>query len=82
MTEERRKQVVKDLTLMLAHLTSWKESAEYDWSSAWKTYDWDAIDALCEEQLFYMHRMKNKSVIITKEGEARAKQLLKEYGID
>ena len=82
--EIKRRQAIKDLTLMLVHLTSFKDPRFADSPEmlpiAWKNYDWDAIDALCDENLLYQRNKSNKSICITDEGMATAEELLKKYG--
>jgi len=40
---------------------------------AWKTYDWAITEQLFEQGLIYDPRNKNKSLVFTPKGEARAK---------
>lgn len=47
---------------------------------AWKSYDWDTLNKLSEEELI-IDRHGNKSLYLTEEGEAKAKEILKQYGI-
>lgn len=81
MKKEDIKERVKELTLMLLHLTSWVEN-EYGmkYRRSWKGYDFGILDGLAEEDLIRGgHR--SKSVMITDEGVKKAKELLKQYGI-
>lgn len=51
-SNEDRQGLIKDLTLMLMYLTSWEEkSAGKPVRRTWKSYDWDAVDALQNEGL-------------------------------
>jgi hypothetical protein len=71
---------VRELTLMLAFLTSWHERNEA-MPRAWKSYDFDALDSLVEQDLIE-HSRTAKSLYITPEGETRARELLAKYGIE
>ncbi|MDR1808642.1 MAG: DUF6429 family protein [Propionibacteriaceae bacterium] len=79
---------VRDLTLMLLYVTAWGEKT-IDLESgdqvvalrSWKSYDWDAIDSLTEQGLIDGAH-KAKSVWLTDEGVAEARQLLGRYGLD
>ncbi|HEY9060657.1 MAG TPA: DUF6429 family protein [Pseudobacteroides sp.] len=75
------KEKVKELTLMLLHLTSWEENEfGIQYRRTWKGYDYGILDELTEEDLIKGgHR--SKSVVITDEGMKKAKELLKQYGI-
>jgi hypothetical protein len=78
MGDEQR---IRDLTLMLLYLTSWeeKEALHGKIFRSWCSYDWDALDALKDEELIYGSR-KAKSVYLTDEGVVRAKELLEAMG--
>ena len=82
MKKEDINQKIKELTLMLLHITSWQENEfgmKY-WRS-WKGYDFNILNELTEEDLIRGgHR--SKSVILTDGGTKKAKELLKQYGID
>ena len=84
---------VKDMTLMLMYLTSWQESLapsvrkKTDYASiypkariCWKGYDFDILNKLTDEGLVNA-RGRSKSASFTDEGEAKALELLKRYGI-
>lgn len=75
--EASHNQLVRDLTLMLAELTSWQERG-CSYRRAWRGYDWDALDELLEEGLIDFRR-GNKSLFITEEGSRRAGALLDAY---
>ena len=77
-----RKQLVEDLTLVLFYLSSWTEETfelpdgnTLESLRAWKGADWDAIDALRDANLIDCTN-KAKSVSLTREGVARAKDLI------
>ena len=76
-------QALHDLTLALIYLTRFTDSrqkGEDILPRAWKSYDWDTLDKLSEEELI-IDRHGNKSLCLTEEGIAKAKEILKEYEI-
>lgn len=82
MKKENLKARVKELTLMLLHLTSWEEN-EFDmqYRRSWKGYDFSILDELTDEDLIRGgHR--SKSVILTDNGMIKARELLRKYHID
>ncbi len=85
---------IKELTLMLMYLTSWEESLVpglrrkpdrvgiYPKARiCWKGYDFDILNDLTDEGLVNA-RGRSKSASFTDEGEAKALELLKQYGIE
>ena len=77
---------------MLMYLASWKESAiptlrpkplkdgeEYVMRT-WRGYDHDILDTLTEKG-FVANRKGETPLIISKDGAARAQELLKKYGL-
>lgn len=81
MKNEDLKEKVKELTLMLLHLTSWEEKEfGMQYHRSWKGYDFDILNEIADEDLIRGgHR--SKSVIMTDAGIKRAKELLEQYGI-
>ncbi len=88
------KDTIKELTLMLMYLTSWEESLvpglrrKPDRASiyskarvCWKGYDFGILNELTDEGLVNA-RGRSKSASFTDEGEAKALELLKQYGIE
>ena len=77
-------QALHDLTLAMIYLTRFKERSRLRSDDqlfrAWKSYDWDTLDKLSEEELI-IDRHGNKSLYLTEEGEAKAKEILQQYGI-
>ena len=73
---------IKDLNLLDIYLSSWEEDStkfpgEKIWR-AWKGYLFDTLDALENDN--YIRQMRTgKSLILTKEGIERAKQLKDQY---
>jgi hypothetical protein len=63
---------VDDAVLALLHLTSWEEDSI---SRAWKGHDWEALERLHRKGLIANPRSKAKSVVLTDEGAARAREL-------
>jgi hypothetical protein len=52
MKKEDLKQTVKELTLMLLHLTSWEENEfGMQYQRSWKGYDFGILDELTDEDL-------------------------------
>jgi len=73
-------QIVKDLTLLLLYLTSWKEEVFDDFviRRAWKGYLFEALDAL-EEAGYINQTRRAKSVTLTEAGCERARALATKY---
>jgi hypothetical protein len=68
--------VMEDLTLLLIHLSSWKENASADLGAvmSWKGYDFRVLDRLTEKGYISGSRGA-KSVILTDEGVREAERL-------
>lgn len=82
MEKEDLKEKVKELTLMLLHLTSWDENElGMKYRRSWKGYDFEILNELGEED-FIRGSNRSKSVMITDKGIKKAKELLKQYGIE
>ncbi len=81
--------IIKEITLLLLYLTAWEEKGygydekgelvEKKFKRAWKNYSFDALDDLAEEKLI-VNNYKSKSLALTEEGEALAKELYDKYG--
>lgn len=72
---------IKELTLLLLFLNSWKERDSLgDFRRAWKGYNFDVLNTL-EEENFIGGSHKAKSVYLTEDGVKKAKKLMKKYGI-
>ena len=83
---EKQKKTIRELTLMLMYLTSWEERDTPEMRAVkkkelekyplvrrcWKGYDHDLINAAG----------RTYPALITPEGEAEARKLLAQYGID
>ena len=72
-------QTIKELTLILLHLTSWTEKEPLDHQRSWKGYDFDILNELADEGLISDSK-RAKSVVIYEDGVLKAQELLKEYG--
>jgi hypothetical protein len=59
-----------DAVLGLLYLTSFEE---YGMARAWKGHDWDALSRLHAQGLIEDPRNRNKSIVFTSDGFARAK---------
>lgn len=72
-------ETVKELTLLLMYLTSWKEDVGFtEVRRTWKGYPFEIINELTDEDLISgSHR--SKSVYLTEEGVNIAEQLAKKY---
>lgn len=78
-----RKQALHDLTLALIYLTRFTDNrnkSEDQLPRSWKSYDWITLDKLSEEELI-IDRHGNKSLYLTEEGIAKAKEILNNLGI-
>jgi len=88
------KKTIKELTLVLMYLTSWEESLvpglrrKPDRAGiypkariCWKGYDFDILNELTDEGLVNA-KGRSKSASFTDEGESKALELLKQYGIE
>lgn len=72
-------QAIHDLTLTLLYLTRFSDSrnkSEGQLFRAWKSHNWDAQEALSEENLI-IDGHGNKSLYLTDEGAIKAKEILK-----
>jgi hypothetical protein len=75
---KKKKEIVKDLTLLLIGLTGWEEEKrnqpDVKLTRAWKGYTWDILDEL--ERMRYIHQIPGgKSLFLTDEGKKRVEQL-------
>lgn len=78
-TEPR--QAIEELTMILLYLTRFAWDKNQEMRSNWKSYDWDAMDHLVEQEFLYRGSRKNKSVDIMDTGVQKAQELLKKYNI-
>ena len=61
---------IDEAVLGLLYLTSFEE---YGAARAWKGHDWDALSRLHAQGLIEDPRNRNKSIVFTSDGFARAK---------
>ena len=83
---KNKHETIKDLTLMLLYLTSWKDKElqdlREDVRTAWKGYDFDVLNELTDENLINGSGRGNKTAYLFKEGIEKAEDLLRKYGIE
>jgi len=75
---------IKELTLLLAYLTSWNEKdrlLKQEFKKSWKGYDFDILNKLNEEEYIYQEN-KKKYFIWEEKGIDEAKRLIKKYKIN
>ena len=72
-------ETIKELTLLLIYLTSWKEDTNLiKVQRSWKGYPFETLDELNEEK--YIDGSKRaKSVYLTEKGVVKAQELMKKY---
>jgi Domain of unknown function (DUF6429) len=74
---------IDDAVLALLHLTSFTEGkGPFAVTRAWKSHDWDVLDRLYQKGLISDAKNKNKSVVFTEEGRAKAEVLYRELFCD
>ncbi len=75
---------IKELTLLLAYLTSWNDKdrlLKQEFKKSWKGYDFSILNKLNEEEYIYQEN-KHKYFIWEEKGIEEAKKLMKKYKID
>ncbi|MBE9504106.1 MAG: hypothetical protein IME96_08015 [Proteobacteria bacterium] len=70
------KDKVDEMTLALLYLVMWDEKIG---SSAWKGFDWEAMNRLHEKGYIGNPGGKAKSVGVTPEGRKKAEELFKKH---
>lgn len=75
MDAEKLDQCIGELTLALMYLNRFKERNDLCWR-AWKGYDFDALGRLKDNGLIYDSSHRSKSVGLSEEGIAKAKEIL------
>ncbi len=73
---EYDKDKVDDMTLALLRLAMF---ADRYGLRAWKGFDWDTLDRLCEKGYISNPKGKAKSVAVTEEGAKRAEELFQRH---
>ncbi|MGO4888006.1 DUF6429 family protein [Anaerobacillus sp. MEB173] len=70
---------IKELTLLLLYLTSWKErDIPESMSRSWKGYPFEPLDELTEQD-FIRGSKRSKSVYLTEAGIKEAQKLVAKY---
>ncbi len=73
---------IKEHTLLLVYLTSWKEDELYEeMRRSWKGYPFDVLNELTDED-FIRGSIRSKSVYLTEAGIIEAKVLMKKYQVN
>jgi len=73
---EYDREKVDEMTLALLWLTRFKEAGGV---RAWKGHDWETMDRLHAKEFISDPRGKQKSVVLTEEGEKQFKRLFDKY---
>lgn len=72
---------IKELTLQLLYLTSWKDHEfPKEMRRSWKGYSFDVLNEFMDKD-YIRGSYKAKSVYLTEAGIEEAKRLLEKYGI-
>jgi hypothetical protein len=70
---------IKELTLLLLYLTSWKENElPGEMRRSWKGYPFEVLNELTNQDLI-RGSVKSKSVYLTEDGIKEAQVLLRKY---
>ncbi len=71
---------IKDLTLLLLYLTSWKEDDDLfgEMRRSWKGYPFEVLNELTDGDLIQGSK-RSKSVYLTESGIKEAKALMNKY---
>ena len=78
------KTAMEELTMMLIYLSHFTEGDRFvnsDDKYAWKGYDFAVLNQLEEKDYIRQGSHRSKSLYITKEGEAKAKELMEKYNV-
>ncbi len=82
LTKTEKENLIENLTLLLLYLTSTCEECPVTHEkiySAWKSYDWEAMDKLIEKGFIVPPRCKRTHTrYLTDEGVEKARALLEE----
>ncbi|MDI9497234.1 MAG: DUF6429 family protein [Bacillota bacterium] len=80
--EEKTREVVKELTLLLMYLNHFTVNRKCQNDSgvfAWKGYDFDVLNELDEEDYIRQGSRRSKSVCLTEEGVKKAQEIYEKY---
>lgn len=75
---------MEELTMMLiylSHFTGRDKMADPNSKYAWKGYDFNVLNQLDEKGYIRQGSHRSKSMYITKEGGAKAKELMEKYNV-
>lgn len=83
MEQDERKELCKELTLLLMYLTSFDEkiSDEITLKKTWKGYDFTIMNELDEEGFIDQGKHRNRSIYFSDDGCNKAKELLEKYKV-
>lgn len=71
------KNKVDEYTLALLYLVMWEE--KHYGPRAWKSFDWDTMNRLCEKGFIHDPKSTSKSVVVTQMGFEKAKELFHKF---
>lgn len=78
------KTAMEELTMLLIYLSHFTERdrmADTKSKYAWKGYDFDVLNQPDEKDYIRQGSHRSKSMYITKEGEAKSKELMEKYNV-
>ena len=83
MEQYKRKQLCKELTLLLMYQTSFDEKItdEITLKKTWKGYDFTMMNELEEEGFIDQGKHRNRSIYFSDEGSKKAEELLEKYKV-
>ena len=85
MNKTDAKTAMEELSMILIYLFHFTERdrfADPNSKYAWKGYDFDILNQLDEKDYIRQGSHRSKSMYVTKDGEAKAKEFLEKYGIE
>ncbi|MCM1126497.1 MAG: DUF6429 family protein [Lachnospiraceae bacterium] len=85
MNKTDAKTAMEELSMILIYLSHFTERdglADPNNKYAWKGYDFDILNQLDEKDYIRQGSHRSKSMYITKDGEAKAKELMEKYSVE
>lgn len=85
MNKTDAKTAMEELSMILIYLSHFTERdrfADPNSKYAWKGYDFGILNQLDEKDYIRQGSHRSKSMYITKDGEAKAKEFMEKYGIE
>ena len=85
MNKTDAKTAMEELSMILIYLSHFTERdrfADPNSKYAWKGYDFDILNQFDEKDYIRQGSHRSKSMYITKDGEAKAKEFMEKYGIE